>query len=88
MDEKKYALYNTKRFEKDFSGLDKAVRENAKAKLPDLEANPYRFKALHGRLKGKWSMRVGNYRILYEIHEDAKEVWLLYVEHRGNVYDL
>ena len=86
MDETKYTLYNTKRFEKDFSSLDKAVREQVKAKLSDLEANPYRFKALHGRLKGKWSMRVGNYRVVYEIYENAKEVWLLYVEHRENVY--
>jgi mRNA interferase RelE/StbE len=33
-----------------------------------------------------WRVRVGDYRILYRVDDEAKEVLVLEVGHRGSVY--
>ena len=35
-----------------------------------------------------WKIRVGNYRIIYEINDKAKEIIVLHVGHRRDVYRL
>lgn len=52
-----------------------------------LVENPHRVgKQLRGELAGIRSARRGTYRILYRINEDAREVVVLRVEHRGDAY--
>ena len=51
-----------------------------------LETDPCVGKPLRGNLAGKWSLRVGDYRIIYEINEDEKIIILYDTEHRKNVY--
>jgi mRNA interferase RelE/StbE len=43
-------------------------------------------KPLRRELSGVWSARRGTYRILYRVSEDPREVVVLRVEHRGEVY--
>lgn len=43
-------------------------------------------KPLRGDLAGIWSARRGTYRVLYRIREDPREVIVLRVEHRRDVY--
>lgn len=43
-------------------------------------------KQLRRELAGIWSARRGTYRVLYRINEDQREVVVLRVEHRGDVY--
>jgi mRNA-degrading endonuclease RelE of RelBE toxin-antitoxin system len=43
-------------------------------------------KPLRGELAGIWSARRGTYRILYRIGEQPREVIVLRVEHRRDVY--
>ena len=42
-------------------------------------------KALTG--KGSWRYRVGDYRILAEIHDDVLVILLIDIGHRSTVYD-
>jgi mRNA interferase RelE/StbE len=35
---------------------------------------------------GIWSARRGTYRVLYRVHDDPREVVVLRIEHRGEVY--
>ena len=49
-----------------------------------LKENPYRGKKLHGLDVGQWRLRVGDYRIRYDIAEEA--VFILRIGHRGEVY--
>jgi len=58
--------------------LDSAIRA--------LEINPYAGKPLKGELAGKWSLRVGDYRIIYVIDEKQKIVILYNAKHRKAVY--
>lgn len=43
-------------------------------------------KPLRRELAGIWSARRGTYRILYRIRDEPREVIVLRVEHRGDVY--
>jgi len=52
-----------------------------------LVREPHRVgKPLRRELAGVWSARRGTYRILYRIRDDAHEVIVLRIEHRGDVY--
>ena len=64
----------------------KNIRGRIKEKIEELKINPHLFKKLHGELEGLYSMRVGNYRIIYTINEDVKRILLLSVAHRKKVY--
>lgn len=43
-------------------------------------------KPLRGQLAGIYSARRGTYRVLYRIQERAREVVVLRIEHRSDVY--
>jgi mRNA interferase RelE/StbE len=43
-------------------------------------------KPLRRELTGIWSARRGTYRILYRIRDDPREVIVLRIEHRADVY--
>ncbi len=43
-------------------------------------------KPLRNELAGVWSARRGTYRVLYRIREDLREVIVLRIEHRRDVY--
>ncbi len=69
--------------------LDRLPTKTALAVLsfvlgPPVE-NPHRVgKALRGELAGLHSVRVGSYRVVYEITED--QVIVLYIDHRADIY--
>lgn len=49
--------------------------------------NPHRVgRALRNELAGVHSARRGTYRVLYRIDDAAREVIVLRIEHRGDVY--
>jgi mRNA interferase RelE/StbE len=43
-------------------------------------------KQLRRELAGIWSARRGTYRVLYRINEERREVIVLRIEHRSDVY--
>jgi mRNA interferase RelE/StbE len=52
-----------------------------------LISNPRRVgKPLRGELAGIWSARRGTYRVLYRLREDQREVVVVRVDHRREVY--
>lgn len=52
-----------------------------------LPENPQRVgKPLERDLSGSRSARRGDYRVLYEIHEDAGDILVTRVDHRATVY--
>jgi mRNA interferase RelE/StbE len=74
--------------EKMFARLLKSDRKLFKqlsAAMDKLSNSPHTGKALTGNLKGFYSHRVRDYRILYEI-EGSSRIVVLKVEHRKQVY--
>lgn len=51
-----------------------------------LEREPEAGHALRGRLSGLRSLRVGVYRIIYELDEQRRVVRVLTIRHRAIVY--
>lgn len=71
-------------FKKDFKGIDKSDQQKIirviRKKLttdPDNYGNP-----LKGDLRGLWKLRVGQYRIIYEIQADKIVVYVIKVGFR------
>jgi mRNA interferase RelE/StbE len=51
-----------------------------------LEREPGGGHALRGKLRGLYSLRVGAYRILYQLTEDGRTVRVAAIRHRSIVY--
>ena len=65
--------------------LDASISERILKSLWKLRENPTRFgKALVGI--NLWVLRVGDYRILYDIIEKDKKVKIFFIGHRRNIY--
>lgn len=58
--------------------VDSAIRR--------LGDDPRQGKPLRGELSGKWSLRVGDYRVIYVVNEAEKAVILYTVKHRKVAY--
>lgn len=64
------------------------------ARLPDemvaaidqLPANPWIGKSLKGELSGLRRIRVGDYRVVYEIHEQQVVILVVRIAYRKDVY--
>ena len=66
--------------------LPKKFQKAIIAALNALGDEPRAGKPLIGELAGVWSLRRGDYRVLYRIRDDLHEVIVLRVEHRHDVY--
>ena len=58
--------------------VDKAVAQ--------LEEDPRLGKPLRGPLSGRWSLRVGDHRVIFIVDDEESSVVLLDVQHRRSVY--
>jgi len=61
-------------------------RQRARQLIMEIQAKPYAFKELGGKLKGLRSARFGDYRIIFSINERQKAVVLLSVRLRERAY--
>ena len=68
--------------------LDHAAYQRIERRLDELEANPYdaRISKLLKGLEGMRSSRVGDWRIVYTIHEKAKTINIVAILPRGEAY--
>lgn len=60
--------------------------ERVRAALEALAFDPFQGKALKWELKGKYSHRVGSYRIIYTVVKERLVVYVLDIGHRREVY--
>ena len=67
--------------------LDTVTALRIRKKLSELKENPELGKPLVGRLKGLWSLRVGDYRVIYEIEQNKLCIFVIQIGHRKNVYN-
>ena len=66
--------------------LDEVDKARLKKALGELAADPFKAgKPLHP--SDYWSVRSGDYRAIYEINVEQKQVIVLFVGHRKKVYD-
>jgi mRNA interferase RelE/StbE len=73
--------------EKDLRPLSKTLISRVMERIERLKTDPYPRQAI--KLSGTerlYRIRVGDYRIVYEVDTQAKEVTIHYVRHRREVY--
>lgn len=66
--------------------LDWPLIDAVEEALGLLEREPRSGHALRGRLRGLYSLRVGSYRILYQVTDDGKTVRVAAIRHRSAAY--
>jgi len=54
--------------------------------LGSLERDPLAGSQLRGRLRGLYSLRVGSYRILYQLTDQQRTVRVAAIRHRSAAY--
>ena len=72
--------------ERFFRKLDKFDQQRMVKKLRLLRQNPFLGKPLFGNLFGAWSLRVGKYRVIYQVKKEELIIFVLDIEHRKNIY--
>ncbi len=54
--------------------------------LTEVRENPFAGKALTRELTGRFSFRIGVYRLVYKVDQKDKVIQVINVGHRANVY--
>ena len=65
---------------------DKPIRKRIIKSLRKLENEPESGKPLTSILTGLWSLRIGDYRAIYQIKNSELIVVVIRIGHRKNVY--
>ena len=85
-----YSLKFLNSAKKEFSKLDKNIQKLIKEKLLILSNNPdelkNNIKPLKGEYKGKFRLRVNDYRIIYKIEDDKIMIVVIRIAHKKEVY--
>jgi len=81
-----YSLRIKRSAAKELAGVPHPMRERLIAAIDALLDNPYRGTALKGDLSGLRRVRVGDYRVIYEINEGELIILVIRVAHRREVY--
>lgn len=71
---------------KELSQVTQPDRRRLVAAIDGLAENPYRGSVLKGDLTGLRRIRVGSYRVIYEVRESQLVVLVVSAGHRKDVY--
>lgn len=81
-----YKIVLVKSAVKELGNLPTKLHERIIEHLRQLEENPHLFGAEKLTAYEAYKLRVGSYRIVYQIDDNAKEVKVLMVEDRKQIY--
>ena len=71
---------------KELEKIENTTKTRILERLRDLKDNPERVGKIL-RQSNFWSLRVGDYRAIYEIDRTRRQVVVLFIGHRKKVYD-
>lgn len=71
---------------KELGKIENTTKTRIVERLRDLKDNPERVGKIL-RQSNFWSLRVGDYRAIYEIDRTRRQVVVLFIGHRKKVYD-
>ncbi|MFH1202241.1 MAG: type II toxin-antitoxin system RelE/ParE family toxin [Candidatus Omnitrophota bacterium] len=66
--------------------IDKKLYSRLITVIETLKTDPYQGKRLQGKLSGDYSLRVGDYRIIYTIHKNTLIIYIIDLGHRREIY--
>jgi mRNA interferase RelE/StbE len=73
---------------RELAALPANIRTRLDRRIQDLAHNPRPpgIKTLQGKSRGLLRLRVGDYRVIYRVDDQAREVTIIQVDHRRDVY--
>ena len=83
----KYQIFVNPKIEKSLSKIELRTAKKIRDKIRSLADNPRQMGAI--KLKGEdnaYRVRVGDYRIIYEIYDSKILVLVMHIDHRKDVY--
>jgi len=81
----KFSNYVAKQLENIYK-LDKKLYFRLISAIEALQVNPYQGKRLKGKFTGDYSLRVGDYRIVYAVYKNTFVVYIIDLGHRREIY--
>ena len=83
-----YKVEFTLQAEEDLSRLDKTIAQNIAHKIDWLSQNIENIipAPLKGKFKGKYKLRVGDWRVVYSFENSNQIITVYAVRHRSEVY--
>ncbi len=85
-----YSLLFLNSAKKELQKLDFVVQKNIKEKLILLSTNPdilkNNIKALKGEFKGKFRLRINQYRVVFQIKDNEMIITVITIGHRKDIY--
>jgi len=81
-----YAVFLHTKAVKELQTLGETEKTRIRERLKELMNEPEK---MGKRIKHSnyWSLRIGDFRAIYEINYEKKQIIILFVGHRKNVYD-
>ncbi|MFA4907271.1 MAG: type II toxin-antitoxin system RelE/ParE family toxin [archaeon] len=80
-----FRVFFHKKAAKEIGKIDPQNRERIGKEISELEKMPQKGKHLH--YCNFWSLRIGEYRAIYEIKKQENSIIVLFAGHRKNVYE-
>lgn len=82
-----YRLEFSKRAEKEFSALPRQIQQRLQPRIDELavDPRPSGVKKLEGT-DNQYRLRVGDYRIIYQLQDEILLIILLRIGHRREIY--
>lgn len=83
-----YSVVTTKSFDKALAKLPVNWQRRIVAKIKEVAADPYASNNNLGKLQGRdgYKLRIGNWRVIYDLHDDRRVMQVLEVGPRGGIY--
>ena len=81
-----YRILAKPRAQKALDDLSLPEQERVSAAIDDLAENPRPAGCRKMKSENAWRIRVGRYRVIYEVDDPSQVVVLLHVGHRKDVY--
>jgi mRNA interferase RelE/StbE len=85
---KAYIVYFSQDAESSLGHLDKQVAQRIldRVKWLSVHVEDVNHKALSGTLRGIFKLRVGDYRVLYEVNRKTANLVIRFIGHRSEIY--
>jgi mRNA interferase RelE/StbE len=85
---KVYKVVTTKFFANQLSRIPVNWQKRIVGKIKEIAAAPYAKHNNVAKLQGRsgYRLRIGNWRVIYELHDERLELWALDVGARGGIY--
>lgn len=83
----RYVVRLTNRAEKNLAKIPKREGDRIRIALRSLEHNPYPPASRKLVNRPEWRVRIGKYRILYEVIDSELVVLVISIGHRSNIYE-